>query len=142
MARRIAYAHLAAQPRLGYDSPAMRRLAATVLTASLVLLSGRQGAAQEQFRVSFQRQPDEPTSLVLAGTLSNQGPRDVVDVWVTAEALDAGGRVVGRGVAFVSPLLRGRAETKFTVKLPRVEQVQSFRLSVSSFRYMTGTESP
>jgi hypothetical protein len=119
----------------------MRRLTATVLTATLVLLSGS-GTAQEQFRISFQRQPDEPTSLVVGGTLTNQGARDVVDVWVTAEALDAGGRVVGRGVAFVSPLLRSRAETKFTVKLPRVEQVHSFRLSVSSFRYMTGPESP
>ena len=120
----------------------MRRLGATVLTVSLLLLSGGRGAAQDQFRVSFQRQPDEPTSLVLAGIVANAGSRDVVDVWVTAQALDAGGRVVGRGVAFVSPMLRSRAEEKFVVKLPRAEQVQSFRVAVSSFRYLTGTESP
>jgi len=120
----------------------MRRLAAIVLTANLVLLSGGPSAAQEQFRISFQRQPDEPTSLVLAGTLFNEGSRDVVDVWVGAEALNAGGRVVGRGLAFVGPLLRGRADTKFVVKLPRVEQVQSFRMSVSSFRYLVRAESP
>jgi len=120
----------------------MRRLAAIVLTANLVLLSGGPSAAQEQFRISFQRQPDEPTSLVLAGTLFNEGSRDVVDVWVGAEALNAGGRVVGRGLAFVGPLLRGRADTKFVVKLPRVEQVQSFRVFVSSFRYLGGAESP
>lgn len=120
----------------------MRRLAAIVLTANLVLLSGGRSAAQEQFRISFQRQPDEPTSLVLAGTLFNEGSRDVVDVWVGAEALNAGGRVVGRGLAFVSPLLRSRADTKFAVKLPRVEQVQSFRVFVSSFRYLSGAESP
>lgn len=119
----------------------MKLLVAIVLTATLVLLSGGPGAAQE-LRLTFERQPDEPTSLVLAGTLSNESPRDVVDVWVGAEALNARGRVVGRGLAFVSPLLRGRAATKFTVKLPRVEQVQSFRVFVSSFRYLAGQESP
>ncbi|HSE04691.1 MAG TPA: FxLYD domain-containing protein [Methylomirabilota bacterium] len=120
----------------------MRLLAATALTATLLLLlSGGPGAAQD-LRLTFERQPDEPTSLVLAGTLSNDSSRDVVDVWVTAEALNAGGRVVGRGLAFASPLLRGRASTKFTVKLPRVEQAQSFRVFVSSFRYLAGAESP
>jgi hypothetical protein len=120
----------------------MKLLGATLLAATLVLLSGGPAAAQEQFRITFQRQPDEPTSIVLAGTLGNEGPRDVVDVWVGAEALGAGGRVVGRGLASVSPLLRSHADTKFTVKLPRVEQVQSFRVFVSSFRYLAGAESP
>jgi hypothetical protein len=119
----------------------MRLLAATVLTATLVLLSGGHGIAQE-FRLTFERQPDEPTSLVLAGTVSNETSRDVVDVWVSAVALNASGRVVGRGLAFASPLLRSRAATNFTIKLPRVEQVQSFRVSVSSFRYLSGGESP
>jgi hypothetical protein len=119
----------------------MRYLAATLLTATLLLLPGGPGAAHD-FRITFERQPDEPTSLVLAGTLTNESPRDVVDVWVAAAALNAGGRVVGRGLAFVSPLLRGRASATFTVKLPRVEQVQSFRVSVSSFRYLAGGESP
>jgi hypothetical protein len=120
----------------------MRLLAAIVLTVNLVLLSGGPGAAQEQFRISFQRQPDQPTSVVLTGTLANEGSRDVVDVWVGAEALNPGGRIVGRGLAFVSPLLRSRADTTFVVKLPLVEQVQSFRVFVSSFRYRTGAESP
>ena len=119
----------------------MRLLAATVLTATFLLLSGGPGAAHD-FQLTFERQPDEPTSLVLSGTLSNQSARDVVDVWVTAEALNAGGRVVGRGLAFASPLLRGRASAKFTIKLPRVEQAQSFRVFVSSFRYLAGAESP
>jgi hypothetical protein len=113
-----------------------------VLAATLVLFSSGPAAAQEQFRITFERQPDEPTSLVLAGTLSNEGSRDVVDVWVGAEAFNAGGRVVARGLASVSPMLRSRADTKFTVKLPRVEQVQRFRVFVSSFRYLAGAESP
>ena len=119
----------------------MKLLVATVLTVTLVLLSGGPGAAQE-FRLTFERQPDEPTSLVLAGTLSNEGSRHVVDVWVGAEALNARGRVVARGLAFVSTLLPSRADTKFAVKLPRVEQVQSFRVFVSTFRYLGGAESP
>jgi hypothetical protein len=118
----------------------MKLLGAIVLTVTLVLLSGGHGTAQE-FRITFERQPDEATSLVLAGTLSNESTREVVDVWVGAEALNAGGRVVSRGLAFVSPLLRGRADTNFTVKLPRVEGVQRFRVFVSSFRYLV-PESP
>jgi hypothetical protein len=66
----------------------------------------------------------------------------VVDVWVAAEALNARGRVVGRGLAFVTSQLPGRASTAFTVKLPRAEEAHSFRVFVSSFRYLFGTESP
>ena len=119
----------------------MRLLAAVVLTATLVLL-GRGPCAAQEFRITFERQPDEPTSLVLAGTLANETSRDVVDVWVSAEALNARGRVVARGLASDSPMLRGRADTRFVVKLPRVEQVQSFRVFVSTFRYLGGAESP
>jgi hypothetical protein len=119
----------------------MRLLAAVALTAILVLLGSGPCAAQE-LRLTYERQPDEPTSLVLAGTLSNEGSRDVVDVWVSAEALNAAGRVVGRGLASVSPMLRARAATKFVVKLPRVEQVHTFRVFVSSIRYLGGAESP
>lgn len=120
----------------------MRLLAAITVTANLVLLSPVLGVAQPPFRVTFHRAPDEPSSLVLAGEVSNDGYRDVVDVWVTAQALNAAGRVVARGLAFVTRLLPRAQSTAFTVKLPRTEQVQDFRVFVSSFRYMFATESP
>ena len=120
----------------------MRLLAAIALTAGLVLLSPGLGAAQQPFRVTFHRAPDEPSSLVLVGEVSNDGSRDVVDVWMTAQALNAAGRVVARGLAFVTHLLPRAQSTPFTVKLPRTEQVQDFKVFVSSFRYMYATESP
>jgi hypothetical protein len=120
----------------------MRFLAVVVLTASLALLSAGLGVAQAPFQITFHRAPDEPTSLVVAGTVSNDGSRDVVDVWVTADALNAQGRRVGRGTAFVASLLRGRASTAFTVKLPRADEAHSFRVFVSSFRYLSAAESP
>jgi hypothetical protein len=66
----------------------------------------------------------------------------VVDVWVTAEALSAEGHVVAMGIAFVGSQLRGGGSTPFTVKLPRAEQAKSFRVAVSSFRYLVGAQSP
>jgi hypothetical protein len=53
------------------------------------------------------------------GEVFNDGLRDVVDVWVTADAFNAEGKVVGRGLAFVTSFLPGRGTTTtFTVKLP------------------------
>ena len=106
------------------------------------LARARVAEGQPPFRLTFRRERDEPSSIVLAGELFNDGARDVVDVWVTAEGLSVGGRVVARGIGFVHSLIPGRGSTTFTVKLPRVEEVRSFRVFVSSFRYGLGTESP
>ena len=114
---------------------------ATILAMCLVLL-GVELASAQTFRITFERQRDEPSSIVLRGEVSNDGLRDVVDVWVTADALNAEGKAVGRGIAFVTFSLPVRGTTAFTVKLPRAEQVQSFRLTVSSFRYASGAQSP
>ena len=96
----------------------------------------------QPFRITFQRERDEPSSIVLMGEVFNDGRRDIVDVWVTADARNAEGKVIGRGVAFVASFLRGRGTTTFTVKLPRAEQAHSFRLDVSSFRYASAEQSP
>lgn len=119
----------------------MRIPVAIILTMCLVLLGVGLATAQP-FRITFQRERDEPTSIVLMGEVFNDGPRDIVDIWMTADARDAEGKVVGRGIAFVASFLRGRGTTTFTVKLPRAEQAQSFRVFVSSFRYASAEQSP
>ena len=119
----------------------MRIPVALILALCLALL-GVGLATAEPFRITFQRERDEPSSIVLMGEVFNDGVRDVVDVWITADARNAEGKVVGRGMAFVASFLRGRGTTTFTVKLPRVEQAQSFRLAVSSFRYASAEQSP
>ena len=56
--------------------------------------------------------------------------------------MNAEGKIVGRGLAFVTWMLRAHSSTPFTVKLPRAEEAQAFRVTVSSFRYMSSPESP
>ncbi len=105
------------------------------------LLLGVAGAAP-RFRIVHQRDPDEATSIVVSGTVFNEENRDVVEVWVTAEALGASGKVLATGLAFVSSSIPSRRSASFRAKLPRVDGVQSFRLSVSAFRYGATAESP
>ena len=119
----------------------MRTPVGVILAVCLVLLGVGLATAQP-FRITFRRDRDEPSSIVLTGEVFNDGLRDVVDIWVTAEALNAGDQIVGRGIAFVTFFLPGRGTTTFAVKLPRVDEARSFRLVVSSFRYASGTQSP
>lgn len=118
------------------------RAALGISVALCIVLLGVGLAAAQPFRITFRREPDEPSALVLAGDLANDGGRDVVDVWVTAEAMNAEGKVVARGLAFVTAMLRGRSSTPFTVKLMRVPEAQAFRVAVSSFRYLYAIEAP
>ncbi len=115
---------------------------ALLLTACLLLIAFGPAAAQKQFRITHHRDPDEPSSIVLVGTVFNDDSRDVVDVWLTAEALDAGGKVVATGIVFVSSLIPARASTPLVVKLPRVEGAREFHLAVTRFRYRSVVESP
>jgi hypothetical protein len=98
--------------------------------------------AQQTFRITFHRGRDETSSVVLVGEVVNDGQRDVVDVWVTAQAENAGNQIVGRGMAYVTSFLPGRGTTAFVVKLPRAEDARSFQLVVSSFRYASAAQSP
>lgn len=118
------------------------RTPAGIILAMCLVLLGVGLAIAQPFRITFRREPAAPSSIVLMGEVSSDGPRDVVDVWVTADALNAEGKVVGRGIAFVTSFLPGRGTATFAVKLPRVEEARSFRLSVSSFRYASGAQSP
>lgn len=128
----------------------MRRGTATLVHAFVVAVSlavalcllALPAPGQEPFRVTYEHRQDEGGSIVLAGTVSNVGSRDVVDVYVTAAALNAVGKVVATGIAFVSSAIpRGRSAT-FVAKVPRVDGIQNFRVAVSSFRYGGGPESP
>ena len=120
----------------------MRALSGIVLVALLGLVGVGLAAAQQTFRITFHRGQDETSSIVLVGEVVNDGPRDVVDVWVSARAENAENKVVGRGIAYVTTFLPGRGTTAFVVKLPRVEDAWSFQLVVSSFRYASGAQSP
>src|SRR5215472_9646897 len=58
-------------------------------------------AAQTRFRTTYNVRSRDARSVVLEARVFNDTGVDVLDVWVTAEALSPSGKVVGRGIAFV-----------------------------------------
>jgi hypothetical protein len=67
---------------------------------------------------------------------------DVLDVYVTAEALDANRKVVARGIAFVSSSIPQSASAGFRINVPTPPSTASFRVTVSSFRSGLGSQGP
>jgi hypothetical protein len=99
--------------------------------------------AQERFRITYAVDQAAPGRTRVLGEVVNEARSDVFDVWVTAEALDRAGRVVARGLVFVSPHLREGAGAPFEAVVPAPPSGASFRVRVSSFRFGLGRlESP
>ena len=95
---------------------------------------------QEPFQVRYSVDRASTGQVRLNGTVANEARLDVVDVYVTAEALDAGGRVLGRGIAFVSASIPPHGTSSFTISIPAAQAATSFRVRVSSFRYGMGIQ--
>jgi hypothetical protein len=110
--------------------------------AALLLLSVP-GAAAPPFRITHNVRSSDATAVVLDGRVFNETEREVLDVWLTAEGLSPAGKVLTRGITFVSPMIPGRGSAAFVAKIPAVDGVASFRLAVSSYRSgMMGLQSP
>lgn len=109
---------------------------------AVIALTALPAAGDERFRITYERDDRQETSIVLTGTVFNESGRDVVDVYVRAEALGASGKVVATGIAFASSFLAGRGSATFVAKVPRVEGVRAFRVGVSSFREASGGQAP
>ena len=58
--------------------------------------------AQASFKVTYRVERTDAQRVELAGRVHNAGGIDAVDVYVTAEALDASGKVLARGITFVA----------------------------------------
>lgn len=114
-----------------------------VLVAVLVLLalSLPAVARADDLPVRYSVDKGSGTSMRVTGTVTNEGRVDVLDVYVTAEALDASGKVLGRGVSFVSQSILQRASATFTISVPAAQAAASFRVRVSSFRPGLGVQS-
>ena len=90
--------------------------------------------AQQGFRITYDVDDSRPGRARLNGRLTNERGDDVFDVSVTAEALDARGKVVARGISFVDSRI-ARGDTRvFSVTVPAVPGATSYRVAVSSFR--------
>ena len=112
---------------------AVRGLALALLTLTLAWLAAP-AVAQPGFRITYDVDDSRPGRARLNGRLTNERPDDVFEVSVTAEALDAKGKVIARGISYVDARV-ARGETRpFSVTVPAVPGTTSYRVVVSSFR--------
>ncbi|HXG05684.1 MAG TPA: FxLYD domain-containing protein [Candidatus Binatia bacterium] len=111
------------------------------VTAILVVSAATCVRAQESFRITWTVDRTAERARV-EGRIFNDARLDVHDVSVTAEALDSRGRVVARGIAFVSPVIRQGGSAPFVATVPAVAGATTYRVRVTSFRLGFGSESP
>lgn len=120
----------------------LRRAGLTILTAmALVILGTTTAAAQENFRITYDVDTSNPGRTRVTGVVFNDARVEVLEVHVTAEALNSAGKVVGRGIAFVSPQIRQGGSAPFEAVVP-AKDAATYRVRVTSFRIGLGTQAP
>jgi hypothetical protein len=117
-----------------------RRALWTLMALGMSLAPATGHAADDPFQVRYTVERGGTGPVRVQGTVLNESRLDVYDVYVTAEALDAGGKVVGRGIVFVSGLIPQSKSAPFAIGIPAAQAAASFRLRVSSFRYGAGVQ--
>ena len=100
------------------------------------------GSAESPFRLSYDVDRSVPERVQVRGMVVNEARYDVIDVYITAEALDTGGKVVARGVTFVAASLPRKGRATFVANVPAVKGAASYRVMVSSFRPGLAVEAP
>lgn len=115
------------------------RLSGAVLV--LLLAPGIAGA-QVGFRVTHSVGQTTPTHVEVSGTVTNEARGEAIDVSVTVQAVGANGKVVARGISFVSRSLAPGAAASFVAKVPVVPGIASYRAVVSSYRFVQSFQNP
>lgn len=117
-----------------------RRMLSAVLVV-LLALAAAPAHAQDPFHVAYTVERGTGTGPTrVTGRVLNQSNGDVYDVYVTAEAVDGAGKVLGRGLVFVSPAIPARGVVPFSIAIPAAQNAASFRVGVSSFRHGIGQQ--
>jgi len=116
-------------------------LALLVLTAGLGL-SVEPARAQNGFRVTYDVDRTRPDRARVTGRVVNERSEDVFEVNMTAEALDAKGKVLSKGIAYVDSKI-GRGDGRsFSMSVPTLAGTTDFRVVVSSFRVGMAPQGP
>jgi hypothetical protein len=110
------------------------------LLVAVLLLLAVESAAQD-FRVTYTVDRATPNRTRVSGAVVNEGRADVLDVYVTAEAVDGNGKVIGRGIAFVSHSIAQGGTAAFEAVIP-VATAATFRVRVTSYRQGLGAQAP
>jgi len=114
-----------------------RRAIGTLVIGAAMLVPGL-ARAQDPFQLSFSVDRSGAGPVKITGRLFNEGSMDVFDVYVTAEGVDTAGKVLGRGIAFVSASIPPRSVVTFAISIPAAHTAATFRVRVSSFRQGIG----
>jgi len=116
----------------------MRRLGslagAVALAVWFVALGAGAADAQDGFRITYEVDRSRVERARLTGRVVNERAEDVFEVSVTAEALDARGKVLSRGITYVDARIARGDGRAFSVSVPVVTGTASFRVVVSSYR--------
>lgn len=116
----------------------MRGAGGRWLAVALALMAGlalRPAEAQENFQLTHTVDRSDPEQLRVSGTVQNRARVEVVDVYVTADALDGAGKRVGRGIAFVASSIPPGVTVPFSASIPAGRTATGVRVRVSSFRF-------
>ncbi len=110
-----------------------------LLVVALLVLAG--ASAAQELQVTYTADRSTPNRTRINGAVLNVGRTDVLDVYVTAEALDGGGKVIGRGISFVTHSITQGSSAPFEAIIP-VGTAASFRVRVTNYRQGLGAQAP
>jgi hypothetical protein len=117
-------------------------VALALLVVAALTLSVEPARAQNGFRITYDVDRTRPDRARVTGRVVNERNEDVFEVNMTAEALDAKGKVLAKGIAYVdSKIARGDGRP-FSMSVPTVAGTSDFRVVVSSFRLGMATQGP
>lgn len=119
-----------------------RGTCAVLLVVTIVALLSQPVGAQGPFRIKYDVDRSDARRTRITGQVFNGGHVDALDVYVTAEALDARGKVVARGIAFVSPAIPQGVGSAFEAIVPAPATATKFRVRVSGYRLGAGEQAP
>ena len=122
------YAMIRSRPRPPRWLPAVALLASTLFSVSVL------AQAPAPFRITHTLDKGTQPQVNVAGRIFNDARADAIDVYVTAEALDASGKVIASGVSYVGSVTSG-SSSAFVVKVPSARAAASFRVLVTSYKF-------
>jgi hypothetical protein len=105
-----------------------------VASLTLLLVTSAWAQAPTPFRITHSIDKGAQAQVTVTGRVFNDARADAIDVYVTAEALDGGGKILASGVSYVGTVAAG-ASTGFVIKVPSARAAANFRVIVTSFRF-------
>ena len=104
------------------------------LTLAIALVVLPAAAQTTPFRITHTVDKGTQAQVTITGRVFNDARADAVDVYVTAEALDATGKIVASGVSYVGTVNAGTSGA-FVIKVPAARNAANFRVLVTGFRF-------